>query len=72
MAKKLPKTTTDEQKLVFETRTPVGATKRDARQLAKTVHFRRVGWCAGGGGGGGAIAVIELFTYNPKWNEKNI
>ena len=45
---KLPKTTTDEQKPVFRPRTPADATKRDSRQLAKTVQFRRVGWCAAG------------------------
>ena len=31
-----------------QTKTTADATKRDSRQLAKTVQFRPVGWCAAG------------------------
>ena len=45
MAEKLPKTAVDESKLFLRPRTPADATKC---KLAKTVQFRRVGWCAEG------------------------
>ena len=46
--KHTPKTTADEQKLVLGPGTPADATMCDSHQLAKTVQFRRVGWCAAG------------------------
>ena len=39
-------------------RTPVDATKRDARQQAKTAKLRSVGWCAVG-----IIVVFEFLCF---------
>ena len=63
MTLKLPKTTNDELKVVFETRTPTDAMKWDSRQLAKTAQFRRLGWCVVGTRGGRAIWTLPV-AYN--------